>query len=73
MQVQPFTMNVGPTFPLEEEPVAIFSTLFTPQLVDHIAVETNCFATLCLTKVKVHPLHGKQMLKKSAHIWALPY
>ena len=42
-------MNVGPTFPLEEEPVAIFSALFTPQLLDHIVVETNRFATLCLT------------------------
>ena len=30
MQVQPFSMNVGPTFLLEEEPVAIFSALFTP-------------------------------------------
>ena len=42
-------MNVGPTFPLEEEPVAIFSALFTPQLLDHIVAETNRYATLCLT------------------------
>ena len=45
-------MNVGPTFPLEEKPVAIFSALFTPQLVDHI-VETNRFATLCLTTTHI--------------------
>ena len=49
VQVQPFSMNVGPTFPLEEEPVAIFSTLFTPQLLHHIVAETNRYATLCLT------------------------
>ena len=49
VQVQPFSMNVGPTFPLEEEPVAIFSALFTPQLLDHIVAETNRYATLCLT------------------------
>ena len=49
VQVQPFSMNVGPTFPLEEEPAAIFSALFTPQLLDHIVVETNRFVTLCLT------------------------
>ena len=49
VQVQPFSMNVRPTFPLEEEPVAIFSALFTPLLLDHIVGETNRYATLCLT------------------------
>ena len=49
MEVQPFYMSVGPTIPLEEEPTATFSALFTPQLLDRIVVETNRYATLCLT------------------------
>ena len=49
MQVQPFSGNAGPTFPLEEDPAAIFLALFTPQLLEHIVVETNRYATLCLT------------------------
>ena len=48
VQVQPFSINVGQTFPLEE-PVAIFSALFTPLLLDHIVGETNRYATPCLT------------------------
>ena len=48
VEVQPFSMNDRPTFPLEE-PAAIFSARFTPQLHDQIVVETNQYATLCLT------------------------
>ena len=49
VQVQPFSGNAGPTFPLEEDPAAIFLALFTLQLLEHIVVETNRYATLCLT------------------------
>lgn len=48
MQVQPFSLDVGPTIPLDEDPTVIFMALFTPQLLEHI-VETNRYATLCLT------------------------
>ena len=75
VQFQPFSMNVGPTFPLEE-PVAIFSALFTPQLLDHIVAETNRNATLCLTsthKGESPPPTWEKMPMKPLHIWALPY
>lgn len=49
VDVQPFSMNVGPTIPLGGDPTDMFLALFTPQLLDHVVVETNRYATLCLS------------------------
>ena len=46
--VQPFTMEVGPTFPISANPMEVFSH-FTPQLIDLIVQETNHYAALCLS------------------------
>ena len=47
--VQPFTMEVGPTFPMSADPMEVFSHFFTPQLIDLIVQETNRYAALCLS------------------------
>ena len=44
VNVEPFTMDVGPTIPLGEDPSDIFMTFFTPQLLEYIVTETNRFA-----------------------------
>ena len=47
--VQPFTMDVGPTFQLSSDPTEVFLKFFTPELIDHIVHETNHYAALCLS------------------------
>ena len=47
--VQPFTMDVGPTFELSADPTQVFLHFFPPQLVDLIVLETNRYAALCLS------------------------
>ena len=49
VDVEPFTEPVGPTISLGSEPLETFLSLFTPALIEHIVVETNKYATLCLT------------------------
>ena len=44
VSVQPFSQSVGPTVPLPESPLDIFSLLFTPQIVDHLVCQTNRYA-----------------------------
>ena len=48
VNVEPFTIDVGPTIPLED-PSDIFMTFFTPQLLEHIVTETKRFACQCLS------------------------
>ena len=47
--VHPFSMDVGPTIQLGDDPTDIFLRFFTPQLLDHIVMETNLFACQCLS------------------------
>ena len=47
--VQPFTMDVGPTFELSADRTEVFLHFFTPQLIDFIVQETNRYAALCLS------------------------
>ena len=47
--VHPFSMDVGPTIQLGDDPTDIFLRFFTPQLLDHIVTETNLFACQCLS------------------------
>ena len=47
--VEPFTQPIGPTIQLGSGPLEVFTSLFTPALVDHIVLETNKYAALCLT------------------------
>ena len=47
--VQPFMMDVGPTFQLSSDPTEVFLKFFTPELIDHIVQETNRYAALCLS------------------------
>ena len=49
--VQPFTMAVGPTVPMSADPMEMFSHFCTPELVDLNVLETNRYATLCLSSV----------------------
>ena len=72
LRCKPFSLDVGPTIPLDEDPTVIFMALFTPQLLEHV-VETNRYATLCLTsthKGEGPPLHGKQ-IERSKRTWGL--
>ena len=48
VNVEPFTIDVGPTIPLED-PSDIFMTFFTPQLLEHIVTKTKRFACQCLS------------------------
>ena len=47
--VQPFTMDVGPTFQLSAVPTEVFLHFFIPQLIELIVQETNRYAALCLS------------------------
>ena len=47
--VEPFNQLTGPSVPVSSYPREMFSPFFTPQLVDHIVVETNRYAAVCLT------------------------
>ena len=47
--VHPFSMDVGPTIQLGDDPTDIFLRFFAPQLLDHIVTETNLFACQCLS------------------------
>ena len=50
--VQPFTMDVGPTFLLSADPTEVFLHFFTPQLIDLVVQETNRYAALCLSSAE---------------------
>ena len=47
--VEPFEEDTGPTVVISADPTELFLSLFTPQLMEHIVVETNRFASLCLS------------------------
>ena len=47
--VETFNEPTGPTFPVSFNPIEVFLSFFTRQLVDHIVVETNRYAIACLT------------------------
>lgn len=47
--VEPFTQPTGPTIQLGSDPLEVFTSLFTPALVEHMVLETNKYAALCLT------------------------
>ena len=56
--VQPFVMDVGPTFHLSADPMEVFITLFTPELIDLIVRETNRYAALCLAANTARPVRS---------------
>ena len=47
--VEPFEEDTGPTVAISADPTELFLSFFTPQLMEHIVVETNRFASLCLS------------------------
>ena len=47
--VKPFEEDTGPTVAISADLTELFLSLFTPQLMEHIVVETNRFASLCLS------------------------
>ena len=47
--VEPFTQPIRPTIQLGSGPLEVFTSLFTPALFNHIVLETNKYAALCLT------------------------
>ena len=48
MDVWPFVQVAGPTCPLPQTPVEMFSLMFTPDIIGHIVTETNRYAAQCL-------------------------
>ena len=49
VMVEPFNQLTGPSVPVSANPREMLSSLFTPQLIDHIVVETSRYAVACLT------------------------
>ena len=47
--VEAFDQAIGPTISTVSDPTEMFLAFFTPELIDHIAVETNWCASLCLS------------------------
>ena len=48
VSVDPFIQPVGPTVPVTSDPTEVFLQFFTPELIEHIVVETNRYAAECL-------------------------
>ena len=48
MNVERFTRLTGPRVPVSSNPTEMFLSFFTSQLIDHIVVETNRYAAVCL-------------------------
>ena len=48
VDVRPFIQVAGPSCPLPQTPVEIFSLMFTPDIIGHIVTETNRYAAQCL-------------------------
>ena len=46
MIVEPFTQPIGPTIQLGSDPMEVFTSLFTPALVEHMVLKTNKYAAL---------------------------
>ena len=44
MTVEPFRGSPGPTGPISDDPLELFSSFFTDELLEAIAQETNCYA-----------------------------
>ena len=47
--VEPFVELIWPKVAICADSTELFLSLFTPQLLEHIVVETNCFASICLS------------------------
>ena len=47
--VEPFVEDTGPTVAISADPTELFLSIFTPQLIEYIVVETNRFASICLS------------------------
>ena len=54
--VEPFDQQVGPTFSTSSDPTEMFLAFLTPELIDHIVLETNQYACRCLRSS--HTGHG---------------
>ena len=48
VRVEPFTRLTGPKVPVSSNPTEMFLSFFTSQLIDHIVVETNRYAAVCI-------------------------